>query len=99
MIDRQGRQNDELLQAVEAADRAGAIVTDHVRSIIDAAESRANEIHQNAQKEAESTRRQAHASATRLLERIDAVEGQLGDLVTSLRREADQLAADLDRRG
>jgi cell division septum initiation protein DivIVA len=95
---RQGRDNDDLLRAVEAADRAGAIVTDHVRSIIDAAESRANEIEQNARKEAESTRRQAHASATRLLERIDAMEGQLGDLVTSLRREADQLAADLDRR-
>jgi len=27
------------------------------------------------------------------------VEGQLGGLVSSLRREADQLAADLDRRG
>ena len=99
MIDRQGRENDELMQAIEAADRAGAIVTDHVRSIIDAAESRAKEIEQNAKQEAEGTRRQAHASATRLLERIDAMEGQLGDLVSSLRREADQLAADLDRRG
>jgi vacuolar-type H+-ATPase subunit E/Vma4 len=99
VIDRQGRQSDELAQAVEAADRAGAIVTEHVRSIVDAAESRASEIEQNAHKEAEATRRQAHASATRLLERIDAMEGQLGDLVSSLRREADQLAADLDRRG
>jgi cell division septum initiation protein DivIVA len=99
VIDRQGREGDELLQAVEAADRAGAIVTDHVRSIIDAAESRAAEIEQNAKQEAEDVRRQAHASASRLLERIDAMEGQLGDLVSSLRREADQLAADLDRRG
>ncbi len=97
MIDR-GREGDELVQAVEAADRAGAIVTDHVRSIIDAAESRAAEIEQNAKQEAEDIRRQAHASARRLLERIDAMEGQLGDLVNSLRREADQLAADLDRR-
>ena len=99
MIDRQGRENDELAQAVEAADRAGAIVTDHVRSIIDAAQSRAAEIEQNAKQEAEDMRRQAHASAVRLLERVDAMEGQLGNLVSSLRREADQLAADLDRRG
>jgi cell division septum initiation protein DivIVA len=98
VIDRQGRENDELAQAVEAADRAGAIVTDHVRSIIDAAQSRAAEIEQNAKQEAEDMRRQAHASAVRLLERVDAMEGQLGNLVSSLRREADQLAADLERR-
>jgi hypothetical protein len=95
----QGREGDELAQAIEAADRAGAIVTDHVRSIIDAAQSRANEIEQNARQDAEETRRQAHASAVRLLERVDAMESQLGELVTGLRREADQLAADLDRRG
>jgi cell division septum initiation protein DivIVA len=99
VIDRQSRESDELAQAVEAADRAGAIVTDHVRSIIDAAQSRAAEIEQNAKQEAEDMRRQAHASAVRLLERVDAMEGQLGNLVSSLRREADQLAADLDRRG
>jgi vacuolar-type H+-ATPase subunit E/Vma4 len=93
------RDNDDLLQTVQAADRAGAIVTDHVRSIIDAAETRANEIEQNARREAEEVRRHAHASAVRLLERIDAMEGQLGDLVSSLRREADQLSADLERRG
>jgi cell division septum initiation protein DivIVA len=98
VIDRQGRESDELAQAVEAADRAGAIVTDHVRSIIDAAQSRAAEIEQNAKQEAEDMRRQAHASAVRLLERVDAMEGQLGNLVSSLRREADQLAADLERR-
>lgn len=99
MIDRPGRENDDLMQAVEAADRAGAIVTDHVRSIIDAAQSRAAEIEQGARKDAEEVRRQAHSGATRLLERIDAMEGQLGALVHNLRREADQLAADLDRRG
>jgi vacuolar-type H+-ATPase subunit E/Vma4 len=98
VIDRQGTESDELAQAVEAADRAGAIVTDHVRSIIDAAQSRAAEIEQSARQEAEDVRRQAHASAVRLLERIDSMEGQLGNLVNSLRQEADQLAADLDRR-
>lgn len=97
-MDRQGRESDELAQAVEAADRAGAIVTDHVRSIVEAAQSRAAEIEQSAKQEAEEMRRQAHASAVRLLERVDAMEGQLGNLVSNLRREADQLAADLDRR-
>ena len=98
MADR-GTEEDKLVQGSEAADRAGAIVTDHVRSIIDAAESRAAEIEESSRREAEELRRQAHAAAMRLLERIDAMEGQLGDLVSSLRREADQLGADLDRRG
>ena len=99
MADRQGRENDELLEAVEAADRAGAIVTDHVRSIVEAAQARATEIEQAARREAEEITRNAHTGAVRLLERIDTMEGQLGSLVANLRREADQLAADLDRRG
>lgn len=92
-------EGDRLIQAVEAADRAGAIVTDHVRSIVDATQARADEIEENARREAEEIRRHAHGSATRLLERVDAMEGQLGSLVSSLRREADQLAADLNQRG
>jgi hypothetical protein len=98
-VNGQGREGDELAQAMEAADRAGAVVTEHLRSVIDAAQSRANEIEQSARQEAEQTRRQAHASAIRMLERVDAMENQLGELVSSLRREADQLAADLDQRG
>jgi len=99
VIDRPGRENDELASAVEAADRAGAIVTDHVRSIVDAAQARADEIERNARQEADEIRRAAHGSATRLLERIDAMEGQLNSLVSGLRREVDQLSGDLDRRG
>lgn len=95
MVD-QGR-DDKLVQVVEAADKAGAIVTDYVRSIIDAAESRAAEIEQSSLHEADEVRREAHAGAMRLLERIDAMEGQLGELVMSIRQEADELAADLDR--
>ena len=98
MIDRDN-DDDKVVQTLEAADRAGAMVTDHVRSIIDAAESRAVEIEQSSRRDAEEVRQEAHAGAMRLLERIDAMEGQLGDLVASLRREADQLAADLDGRG
>ncbi len=99
MVDRQGREDDELVQAVEAADRAGAIVTDHVRSIVEAAQARATEIEQAARRDAEEITKHAHSGAVRLLERIDSMEGQLGTLVAGLRREADQLAADLDRRG
>ncbi len=98
MID-QGGENDEFVQAVEAANRAGAIVTDHVRSIIDAAQSRADAIERSARQDAEEIRKGAYEGATRLLERIDAMEGQLGTVVSNLRREADQLATDLDRRG
>ena len=90
-MDRQADEN-ELAEAVEAADRAGAIVTDRVRSIIEAAESRAAEIDSNARSEAQDIRRQAHESATRLLESIDGFEGALGTLVKDLRREADELA-------
>ncbi len=57
------------------------------------------EIEQAARREAEEITQNAHTGAVRLLERIDTMEGQLGSLVANLRREADQLAADLDRRG
>lgn len=98
MADRKGRSSDELTKAVEAADRAGSIVTDQVRSIIEGAQARADEITGSARQDADEIRRQAHGSASRLLERIDAMEGQLGSLVGSLRREADQLATEFDRR-
>lgn len=97
MSSRPEREEAELSQAVEAADRAGSIVTDQVRSIVDAARSRAIEIEQSAHQDAADIRREAHSGAVRLLERIDAIEGQLGTLVASLRREADQLATDLDK--
>jgi cell division septum initiation protein DivIVA len=89
----------ELVKAVEAADRAGAIVTEQVRSIIDSAESRAEEIRREAQREAQATRQQASEAANRVLERIDAIEGPLGDLVAGLRRDADSLSQEMDRGG
>ena len=57
------------------------------------------EIEQAARREAEEITQNAHTGAVRVLEHIDTMEGHLGTLVASLRREADQLAADLDRRG
>lgn len=95
----QGAQQDDLSRAVEAAERAGSIVTDHVRSIIDAAQTRAGEIERTANQEAHVLRTEAYEAATRVLERIDSLEGALGGLVTDLRKEASSLSGNLDRRG
>ena len=99
MADAQSMDQDELTRAIEAADRAGSIVTEHVRSIIDAAQQRAAEMDRTAQQEAESIRTEAYEAAQRVLERIDSLEGQLGGLVSGLREEAGNLSGNLDRRG
>ena len=93
----QRAKSRDLVQVVEAADRAGAIVTEHVRSIIESAETSADQIRRNAERDAQTLRREAADAADRVLSRIGAVEGSLGELVNGLRREADGLAADLDR--
>ncbi len=98
MIDRRDAASNDLHQAVEAAERAGSIVTEHVRSIVDAAETRAAEIERSAQRDAAEMRSQAHEAARRVLERIDTLEGHLGTLVNGLRREADNLSGDVNRR-
>jgi cell division septum initiation protein DivIVA len=95
----EGVNNRDLVQVTEAADRAGAIVTDQVRSIIEAAERSAEEIRRTAARDADAIRQQASESAGRILERMDAIERPLNDLVGSLRREADSLSTDVDRRG
>lgn len=89
----------DLVQVVEAADRAGSIVTEQVRSIISAAETNAEEIRRSAERDAAGIRREAVDAAQRVLDRVDAVEGPLSELVDALRREADSLTSDLDRRG
>jgi hypothetical protein len=91
-------QSKDLTQTVEAADRAGSIVTEQVRTIIEAAETNAAELRRGAERDSVTMRRQAVEAANRLLERMDALERPLGDLVTSLRREVDSLTAELDRR-
>jgi cell division septum initiation protein DivIVA len=87
----------DLAQIGTAADRAGAMVTEQVRSIIEAAEKRAEEIRSSAERDADEMRKEAVAAAHRILDRLDAIEGPLGDLVTSLRREADKLTSDARR--
>jgi cell division septum initiation protein DivIVA len=88
------REGQNLLQMGTAADRAGAMVTEQVRSIIEAAEHNAVEIRKNAERDAEQMREEAVAAANRILDRLDAIEGPLGELVAGLRREADSLTAD-----
>ncbi|MEA2398031.1 MAG: hypothetical protein QOK25_1587 [Thermoleophilaceae bacterium] len=97
MLDRQDNDKQNALQVTEAANRAGAIVTDHIRSIIDQAEASAAEIRRAAEVEADAVRQRAAESAARILERIDALDGPLSELVAGLQREADSLTSDFDR--
>ena len=99
MADPQGMQQDELSRAVEAAERAGSIVSEHVRSIIDAAQTRATEIERNAQQEAQEIRTEAYEAASRVLQRIDSLEDRLGDVVSGLRGDADALSGNTNARG
>ncbi len=89
-------ETKEFLQVVEASERAGAIVKDHVRAIVRAAEADAERIRARAEEDARSIRRDAIEAAQRILERIDVLEGPLGDLVTDLRSEADALTTDAE---
>lgn len=98
MVDPQGTRQDDLSRAIEASERAGSIVSDHVRSIIDAAQSRATEIERKAQQEAQEIRNEAYEAADRVLERMDSLEDRLGTVITGLRQEASSLSGNGDRR-
>jgi hypothetical protein len=93
---RVGRQ--DLAQVGGAADRAGALVTEQVRSIIEAADKEADEIRRGAERDAEVIRHEAADAGNRVLARFDAIEQPLRELVGSLRSEADSLTTDLSRR-
>ena len=80
----------------EAGRRAGSIVTEHIDAIIASAERRAEEIRREGERDAEAKRRAAIASAQVLLERINALERPLGELVVSIRGEMDRLAGELE---
>lgn len=90
-------QNRDMQQVAEAADRAGSIVTEHVRSIIDGAEERANEIRRKAEEDAQRTRDAAAQAAAAVLKRIDEAGAPLAELVADLRTEAERLAAKSER--
>jgi vacuolar-type H+-ATPase subunit H len=99
VLDRQDADRQNATPVSEAADRAGAIVTEQIRSIIEQAEANAEDIRRTAQRDAEAMTRRAAESASRMIERINAIDGPLSALVADLQREADSLAAEFERRG
>ena len=83
-----------------------AAATEQVRAIVEAAETSAASIRREAEDEAKKTRADAAAEArdhvarvseatATLLQRVDAMEGELGALVESLRTGGNRLHADL----
>lgn len=97
MANTQAGDDKSIFEAVEAAERAGSVVSEQIRSIMEAAQAKADEIERHAQEEADRSRQESAEAATRLLEQIDEMEGHLSGLVQSLRREADQLSVSLER--
>jgi cell division septum initiation protein DivIVA len=89
VLHREKNDRESAVQVAEAADRAGAIVTEQIRSIIGQAEANAEEIRRNAEAEAQAIRQQATESASRLLERINAINGPLTELAAELQREVE----------
>ena len=81
----------------EAADRAGAIVTDQIRAMLDAAESRAREIRRSAEKEARERREAAAREASALFKQLEAIERPLEALASSVRGELDSLSTEFRR--
>lgn len=93
----------QLAELGEAARRAGTIVTEYIDSIVASAELRADEIRQAGQRDkqagerdAERVRREAFDSASRVFDRIQALERPLGELVHTLRVEMDRVGHELE---
>jgi len=88
----------------ESARREGGIVTEHIKSIVTEhidsivadAERRAEEIRLQGDRDAEQARRKAVESASRVFERIHALERPLGELVQTLRYEMERVGRELD---
>lgn len=85
----------ELSQLVEAADRAGALVEEQVRSIMEAAEAKAIEVEDTAKDDALTRRQEATEAASGFVAQIEVLEKELNSLIESLRREAERLKAAL----
>jgi hypothetical protein len=85
-----------LAELGEAARRAGAIVTEHINSIVEGAERHAERILADANADAERTRRDAIDSAQRLLTHLHALERPLGQLVANLQSEMDRVVGELE---
>lgn len=104
MADLHGGQRDDVSRPLDAADRAGSIVTDQVRSIIDAAQARAGEIERNAHDEAGEIEAAAYEGARRVLESANRLgngilgaERELTLLLDQSSKEVDALHVRLDQ--
>ena len=69
--------------------------SDQVRSIVEAAEAAAAEIQRQAEDDARGYVSRVGESTTGMLERIEAMENELGTLIESLRAGSNRLSADL----
>ena len=90
------RDDEHLTELNEAVRRAGYIVTEQIDSIIERAERQAETILRDAERDAEDMRREAADAAKRLLDRLQALEFPLGELVVGLRDEVDQVTLQLE---
>ena len=89
--------DEGLRELNEAARRADDIVAEQIESIIEEAEREAETIRRDAEREAEDIRREAVQGATRLLDRLRALEFPLGELVVGLRDEVADVSRTLER--
>jgi hypothetical protein len=85
----------QLADEAQLADRAGALITDQVRSILEEAEARGREIETQARQRADEIGARAQDGASQLLSGINDLVTQLDGVAATLRAEADRLAADI----
>jgi hypothetical protein len=76
-----------MLRHEKVADRAGALVTQRVRGLIEAAEERAQVTRRNADEEASRLDNQRMQAASRIVTQIDELEGALGRLRQQMQSE------------
>jgi DivIVA domain-containing protein len=89
---------DEVEAMAKAADPAAAVAAaagEQVRQIVQAAEAGAAEIRRTAESEAREHVTRVGRASQALLERLDALESELGTLVEGVRSGAKRLVADL----
>lgn len=78
-----------------AAQRVGTMITEQVHLIVEDAERQADELRNEASSSADRTRRDATDSARLVLERIQALERPLAELVRSLNLEIEKVAGQI----